>query len=171
MAETNFVQFNPTQSNQQTDSQYQANELVTGGVQLNNPLPSAFLNKIWYQLSTFVSAFAQMLVNKGYSPVDTSESALAAVLANVLTNADTQPPILTVAYSPNAIFNRALGQGFVVYLTGPLSFTLTGQQPGQYITFLFVQDAVGGRAVTFPLNIGGAGTIDNTAPASALYQQ
>ena len=82
MPSTNFIQFNPTESNQESDAAYAANALVTGGVQLNNQLPSNFLNKLWYQVTTFPAAFCQMLVNKGYSPMDTSVTALAAVLAN-----------------------------------------------------------------------------------------
>lgn len=172
MSSTNFVQFNPDQSNQQTDAEYQADALVTGGVQLNNPLPSAFLNKIWYSLSTFTSAFAKMLVNKGYSPYDTSESELTAVFENVLTNADTQPAQVVVGYSASAVFNRSLGQSFVMNLTGPLTApTLTGLSPGQYITFFFTEDAPGGYPVTWPSNVQGGGVIDATAPSGANYQQ
>lgn len=169
---TNFIQFNPTQSNQESDAAYAADALVTGGVQLNNPLPSVFLNKLWYQLSTFVAAFAQMLVAKGYSPTDTSVSTLAAVLANVLTNADTQPAQLVVTYSPTAQFNRALAQSFVMYLTGALTApTLVNPLAGQYITWWFFQEGSGGFAVTWPTNVIGGGVIDATAPSGAIFQQ
>lgn len=169
---TNFIQFNPTQSNQLTDSAYAADALVTGGVQLNNTLPSNFLNKLWYQDSTFVAAFAQMLVNKGYSPMDTSVSALAALLANVLTNADTQPLQLIVTYSSTAQFDRSLGQSFTMFLTGPLTApTLVNPLGGQYITFWFFQESPGGFAVTWPTNVVGGGVIDATAPAGAIFQQ
>lgn len=169
---TNFQQFNPTQSNQETDSAYTSDALRTGGVQLNNTLPSVLLNKLWYQVSTFVYAFAEMLVAKGYSPMDTSASALATVLANVLTNADTQPEFLVVTYSSTALFNRALAKSFAMYLTGPLTApTLSNQQAGQYIMFWFYQESPGGFPVTWPSNIQGGGVIDGTAPAGAIFQQ
>ena len=169
---TNFIQFNPTQSNQETDAAYATDPLVTGGVQLNNPLPSVFLNKLWYQDSTFIAAFANMLVAKGYSPMNTSIGALEAVLANVLTNADTQPAQLIVGYSPTAVFNRALGQNFTMFLTGNLTTpTLVNPLPGQYITFWFYQESPGGFSVDWPANVINAGTINSTSPAGAIYQQ
>jgi hypothetical protein len=154
---TNFLQFNPTQSNQQTDSVYAADALRSGGVQLNNQLPSVMLNKMWYQMSTFVAAFCQMLVGKNYSPMDTSVSALAALLANVLTNADTQPSLSVVTFSPTANFNRAAGQNFQMTVTGNWAGSVVGATAGQEMTFILVSDSTPGHTFTWPGNVVNGG--------------
>jgi hypothetical protein len=169
---TNFQQFNPTQSNQETDAAFTADALRSGGVQVNNPLPSPLLNKLWYQLSTFVTAFANMLVSKGYSPMDTSEAALAAVLANVLTNADTQPNILVVAYSPTAVFDRSKGIVFQMSLTGNVTApTLINVQPGQFVTFILITDGTAGHSFTFPSQVITPGDLSSMAANTNYIQQ
>lgn len=97
---TNFVEHNPTNANQENDATYQADATRSGGIVLNQALPSVWLNKVWTQSSRMATALALMLVNKGYSPVDgttpqtnntsfsTATTNLAAVLANILTFAD-----------------------------------------------------------------------------------
>lgn len=149
---TNFIQFNPTQSNQETDAAYATDALVTGGVQLNNPLPSVFLNKLWYQVSTFVAAFANMMVSKGYSPTDTSISALSTVLANVLTNADTQPQGIVVTYSPTAVFDRSLAKNFQITLTGNCAPTVINAAPFDEMTFIIITNGTAGHTYTWPSN-------------------
>ena len=99
------------------------NALRTGGIQLNNLLPSVMLNKLFYQQSTMNAALAQMLVAKGYSPMDTSVTALAAVLANILTNADTQPLVAEVTFSASAVFNRASAHVFPDVGNGQYNFS------------------------------------------------
>lgn len=171
MPSTNFIQFNPTESNQESDAAYAANALVTGGVQLNNQLPSNFLNKLWYQVTTFPAAFCQMLVNKGYSPMDTSVTALAAVLANVLTNADTQPLVTFQNSSTSMVFNRASGQTFEVNMISSVtSPTLVGTQPGQYLLFNFTTDGTAGHSFTWPSQIVGAGDLSNMAANTTFTQ-
>src|SRR5208282_5385292 len=117
---TNFVQFNPTAANQETDANYATDTQRSGGVALDAIIPSATLNKEQYQSSTMVAALALSLVNKAFSPVDGSPSsatglvtpsaavtALAAVLSNILTTAD------------YAAIASALGAGFSASLTNP----------------------------------------------------
>ena len=84
---TNFIQWDPTATNQETDAAYVADAQRSGGA-VTGQFPSATANKLFYQLSTFTTAFAQMMANKGYSTSDANLAALVAVLSNVLTNAD-----------------------------------------------------------------------------------
>lgn len=82
---TNFLQHNPTAANQEADSTYVVDATRTGGLVTNQLVPSVWLNKILFQVSTFIAAFAQMMVNKGYTVLDSNLSTLATALANVVT--------------------------------------------------------------------------------------
>ena len=86
-ATTNFQQWNPTASNQESDAAYTADAQRTGGAS-SGEFPSPTANKLFYQSSTFAAALCQMLATKGYSTSDADISVLAAVLANLITNAD-----------------------------------------------------------------------------------
>jgi hypothetical protein len=88
---SNFLQWNPSSANQETDSQYSADTLRQGGAANPSLFPSATANKLFYQLSTFIAGFANALTAKGFTVTDTSLSALGAVLANVMTTADMAP--------------------------------------------------------------------------------
>ena len=102
MPDTNFLQWNPTASNQENDASYQSDVQRTGGATTGAPFPSLTANKLFYQLSTFVSALAFAMISKGYSPVDGSSpltaagspssavSNLALVLENLIANSDLQ---------------------------------------------------------------------------------
>ena len=90
----NFQQWNPSAVNQETDSQYTADVSRSGGAAVNSTFLSKLANKLFFQASTFYTAFAQMMVNKGYSPNDgsaapaTAVANLAALFANIMTQAD-----------------------------------------------------------------------------------
>lgn len=94
---TNFVQLNPTAANQLGDAGYDSDSLVTGGITTDAILPSNYLNKANYQWSTFITAFAQALVAKSYSPNDgsanpaTAVANLVGVFSNIMTQADMTP--------------------------------------------------------------------------------
>ncbi len=171
MPSTNFIQFNPTQSNQETDAAYAADALRIAGAQVDNIFQSPLANKMFYQFSTFITAFCNMLVIKGFSPNDANLTALTTLLGNVLTTADTQASYLNVAYSPSPVFNRAAAQAFNMVLTGNVTnMTVTGLAPGQVIIFSFF-DQAGGHTVAWPNNIEGAGVIDGSAPAGTTLLQ
>lgn len=170
-ASTNFIQFNPTQSNQETDAQYVADALRIAGAQLDNIFLSPLANKLFYQFSTFITAFCNALVIKGFSPMDTNLTALTTILGNVLTTADTQASYLNVPYNASPVFNRAAAQGFNMVLTGNVTnMTLNGLSPGQIIVFTFF-DPAGGHTVAWASNIEGAGVIDGSAPPSTNFVQ
>jgi hypothetical protein len=95
MASTNFKQWNPPASNQESDTAYATDAQRTGGAAINSPFASALANKLFYQLTTWLEAFANSLVGKGFSPNDgsgnpsTAIATLQSILANILTTADT----------------------------------------------------------------------------------
>ena len=154
---TNFIQWNNAALNQETDAEYLADAQRIGGVTTGSLAPSATMNKFYYQASTFIAAFGQMLATKGYSNSDASLPTLAAVLANVLTEADMGAQIVSVPYSPTPAFNAAGNNGFQMTLTGNITAsTISGVSPGQLLAFYFVQDSVGGRTVSWPSSFVGA---------------
>ena len=178
MASTNFLQVNSGQSNQENDAAYAADSQRTGGFATDATWPSVLANKMMYQFSTFITAFANMMVAKNYSPTDTSLSALEAVLANVLTNADGQPawaisaPTTTTTLTPN---NRPAFYG-VIATGGPVTINLysAATAPGQPVTISKTDasgnavtiQAPGGQIVFGPG--GGANTYVLTAQGQSI---
>jgi hypothetical protein len=155
---SNFLQHNPTAANQEDDATYAADSTRTGGIGVDQIMPSVWMNKIWYQASTFIAAFAGALANKGYNLSDANLSTLEAVLANVLTTADTKPPLVTVAFSPTPTFNAGVANGFDMVLTGNVtSSALVGQTVGQIITFCIKN--TGSFSFVFPSSFNGAQAI------------
>jgi len=126
-ASTNFQQWNPTASNQESDAAYLADAQRTGGAS-SGEFPSPTANKLFYQSSTFVAALCQMLAAKGYSTSDADISVLAAVLANLITNADlarlsiqaTRTNMLG-SYSADSTYTNTSGKATFqeVTMTGP----------------------------------------------------
>ena len=156
MATTNFVQFNPGAANQETDAQYLADAQRLAGYGTDQIVPSPLLNKATYQPTTFCAAFGQMLAAKGFTNSDASVSALAAVLANILTTADLLPDLISVAYSPTPSFNAAASNGFQMTLSGNISSSsCPGITAGQLLAFYFVQDSAGSRTVNWPTGFTG----------------
>lgn len=155
MATTNFVQHNPTAANQEIDSVFDANSLTTGGIGVDAIMPSDWMNKRWYQDSTFVTAFAQMLAAKGYTTSDANVATLASVLANVLTNADQKPNAVNVGYSPTPTFDAAQANGFVFQLAGQVfSSALINVSIYQILTFEIQQ--LGSFPFAWPSNVHNA---------------
>jgi hypothetical protein len=120
MAATNFLQHNNGELNQEPDATYLTDTTRTGGIVVDQIIASPWLNKVLYQSSTFVTAFAQMLVTKGYSPVDANLAALVAVLGNVITNKD----LATLNYLTIAAFNAA--KPFAASIGGTGATSLAG---------------------------------------------
>ena len=58
---TNFQQFNPTQANAESDAAYTSDALRSGGLTTSCIVPGNLANKLFYQTTTFVAAFAQMI--------------------------------------------------------------------------------------------------------------
>jgi hypothetical protein len=85
---TNAQQWNPTQANQETDAAYTADAQRSGGAVDLTEFPSALANKLFYQVSTYITALGTMLANKGYSNNDANLANLTTVMANLMTSAD-----------------------------------------------------------------------------------
>lgn len=169
MGTTNFLQFNPNQVNQETDALYAADTSRTGGAPANAIFASALANKLFYQLTTFVAAFANMMAGKGYSTSDSSLGVLEGALANVLTNADLRHGIVTVPYSSTPTFDCSAASVFSLSLSGNVSLSVINASPGQAVLFIFIQDAAGSRTVAFPGNV--AGPFQPVASSGAVSAQ
>lgn len=123
MASTNIIQWNPAQANQESDSSYSADSTRSGGA-VNQIFQPQLANKLFYQLSTVLTAFAQAMVGKGYDFNDANLSVLEAVLANIITNADLPLPVSkggTGMNSPSLISGTAI--------------SISGSWPNQTIAF------------------------------------
>lgn len=163
---TNFLQHNPTSANQENDATYLADAIRNSGIGVDDVLPSDWLNKVWYQSSTFVAAFAQMMANKGYNMSDANITTLTNVLTNVFTSADLKANLLSVSYSPSAFFDASKSNGFQMTLNGNANTcTIGGWTPGQILTFILIQDATGSRTFNIP-GVNNWQGINNPAPNS-----
>jgi hypothetical protein len=80
----NFLQFDSTLNNAYSDANYAELSQIAKGIQIGIADPMMH-NKLFYQLSTFVAAYAQVFANLGYVVNDSSISALTTVLSNTLT--------------------------------------------------------------------------------------
>lgn len=167
----NFTIHNPSNANQEPDSSFAADALTTGGIGTDAIMPSAWMNARWYEDSMGFYCLAQALANKGYNLSKDNVANLTAVLSNIVTNADTKPPLMTVAYSPTPTFDASLANGFDITLNGNVtSSTLINAQIGQILTFIITQNGVGGLTFAYPSNVGGAFPI-YTGPGGISIQQ
>jgi len=162
MGSTNFLLFNPTQANQETDAEYLTDATRTGGAGVDALWLSPSANKTLYQLTCGMYAIMEMMAGKGFTTLDTDPATLTAVLANILTTVDIPGGLQSVAWSPTISLNATKYSGFQIALAGALSFTISGQTAGQIICLLWVQDGTGGWTVTFPGNVNGGAQSDPT---------
>lgn len=159
---SNFQMWNPNQSNQESDSQYTADSLRTGGATSGALCPSPTFNKFAYQVAVAIWALNSSLAAKGFACSDSNPNALATVYSNLITTADQRPDLVQIPYSPNLQFNCAESNGFQVTLTGNVtSLSIVNASFGQVpINIVFTQGGGGGFTVAWPSNVKGAGTID-----------
>jgi hypothetical protein len=98
MASNNFLQFDTTKSNLQSDAAYASETDRTHGVQ-TGAARSNVHNKLFYQVSTMVAGLAQAMADKGFAMSDSNLVTLTAQLAHIMTDADMSPYALTSALS------------------------------------------------------------------------
>lgn len=151
---TNFLQFNPTQANQETDAEYMADSTRSGGAGVDAIWPSASANKTLYQVATMTAALGQMLANKGFSVSDSSYAALVSQLANILTTADQQGGLQNLVWSSSIVLNAAAFNAFAVPLQGPTNLSLTGVVAGRVYVVFYTQNGTGSWGVTFGSGFG-----------------
>jgi len=84
---SNFLQWNPAQNNQKTDNQYSIDTMRTGGA-VTGVFAKELANKLFYQVTTMVSAIGTMMSNKGYTISDSDLAILITAMSNILTKAD-----------------------------------------------------------------------------------
>jgi hypothetical protein len=171
MAITNFIVFNPTQANQESDAAYTADSTRSGGAGVDGIFSSSLANKAFYQWSTFIAAFGNMMALKGYTTSDASLTTLQGVLANLITSADINGNLINVAYAPSITFNCGTNNGFQVTLTGNVTASaFSGMAIGQEITVVLVQDGSGGRTFVWPAGLTTAGAPDTTPNAVSIQK-
>ena len=173
MATTNYLLFNPSELNTESDANYIVDPTRLGGAQSGGILPSTLFNKVIFQQSEFTTAFATMMVNKGFTVNDAPFSSLVAVLANVITSADLSASMISVAYASSMTFNVAGAAGFEVVLTGNVaSSSLSNTKTGPLL-FVLVQDGTGGRTFSWPSSTTPGGPIcpfPNGTSVQAFFQ-
>lgn len=153
---TNFLVFNPTLANAETDTTYSSDSMRTGGATSGAILGSPLFNKACYQWSTFVAAFCTMMANKGVSTSDANFANLVTALTTVRLASDFPASVVSVPYATAVAFNAATSSGFDLVLTGNVtSSTISGQSLGQILTFVISQDATGSRTFPWPTNVPG----------------
>jgi hypothetical protein len=160
---SNFLQFNPSQINQQNDAAYAGDSTRADGAPLDSLFASELANKAFYQWSTFIAAFGQMMANKGFTVSDSVLATLVAQLTNVLTTADVRGGLVNLAYASALNLNATKSLGWQVTLTGNTTFTISGAQVGDELTLVLIQDYAGGRTITWPANFEDALQPDSTA--------
>jgi len=170
MASTTVLQFDPAQTNCQTDATYLADSNRASGFGTDAIWPSPLANKTLNQLSNYLFALFTAFAQKGYTTNDDDIALLTATCANFLTDADILPGVVNVNYSPTAAFNAATSNGFQMTLTGNItSSAITGITAGQMVAFYFVQDSVGGRTVVWPVSMIGTQQPIPTANAITVF--
>ncbi len=81
-----------------------------------------------------------------------------------LTTAGGATGLATVTFSATPTYDASVTNGFKLTLTGNVtSSTLSNAVAGQVVTFVFCQDATGGRTNVWPTNVKGGGIITPTA--------
>jgi hypothetical protein len=172
MASTNLLQWNPSAANQENDTAYAADSQRAGGATNPSVFPSILANKLYYQLSTYMTALFTAFANKGFSTSDASLATLTAQCMNFLTTADVKPGITTVSYAASVTFDCNQAKGFQVTMNGNItSLTVTNAQAGDELTFVFIQDGSGGHTVSgIGGNVFGSGAPDTT-PGKVSIQQ
>lgn len=84
----NFLQWNPTEANQENDAAYASDSARSGGAGTGSIFTSQTANKLFFQTSTMVAALAAMMAVKNYNMQDSNLGNLQTALSNLLTNAD-----------------------------------------------------------------------------------
>jgi len=167
---TNLIQWNPASNNQETDAQYLADSQRASGAVDPEFFDATLANKLFYQVTTYLTALFQAFAAKGYTTSDSNLNTLASVCANFLTTADVEPAVVNVPYAASVTLNAGASDGFYIQsMTGNLAIAaVTGLTAGQIVALYYQQDGVGGRTISFPGVFVGAAQPDPAANAVSL---
>jgi hypothetical protein len=171
MASNNFLQWNPAATNQETDAAYLADSQRASGASDPSIFDAALANKLFYQLSTGMTALTQMMAYKGFPMSDVSLSALAAQLANILTTADLRgyAGLQTVPYASNVVLNAGQYLKWQIALNGNMTISASGLHPGDLLVVVFVNNSVGSYTVTWNTPFVNAVQPSATGSATSVY--
>lgn len=103
-----FLQFDSSKANILDDTNYLASTYRTGGC-VAGVAPSNAHNKLFYQLSTFVAAFAAAMKAKGYTMSDAILADLQAEFADIVTEAEMEAYAARLAGLSTQAFSAADG--------------------------------------------------------------
>jgi hypothetical protein len=170
-ATTNFIQWNPTLANQETDAEYAADAARSGGVVDGSVFEATTANKLFYQPTTMSAALGAMLAQKGISTSDADFNELVAALSNIQTTADLKAQLQVVPFGASLTFDCSKANGFQVTLGGNVtSSVVENAAPGQIVTFVLIQDGTGGHTFAWPASMTGTAPIDGTANITNVQQ-
>lgn len=161
-------QWNPSQTNQETDAAYTADSQRSGGATNPSIFASILANKLFYQMTTYLVALFTAFANKGFTTSDASLATLTAQCANFLTTADVRPDMLAATFASTMTLDFSKANGYQITLTGNTTLTFTNLSFGQTITLAFVQDGTGGRTVSWPGVVVSPASPDTTPNASSI---
>lgn len=131
-------------------------------------------NKIWRQ-SSMVAACVANFISQVLNINVLDDGDINTLITNftdaveAVASGAGSPKVVAVAYSANINFDCSKGNSllpsFEVTLTGNTTLAVSNAVAGQLVVMTFIQDATGGRIVTFPANVDGPGAPDATANA------
>jgi len=99
-------------------------------------------------------------------------SVASAVSLSHTQNTDVGTSVNSVTFSATPVFNLNLGGIQKITLTADVtSSTVSNLRVGQKTVFQIVQDGTGGHSFTWPTNVKGGITIDNTVTANKVASQ
>ena len=104
---TNFLQFDEAKTHLLSQTDYQNSPTRNNGLANQSIAESRVHNKLFYQLSTFVTAFAHMMEEKGLYANDANLSSLGNALAQFPVNVEMQTLYAYKYGSSNQYFNAA----------------------------------------------------------------
>lgn len=98
------------------------------------------------------------------NPVLLNPAGLQTINGSIVVVGSFRAGYTVVAYAANPVFDASLGNTFDITLTGNVAgSTVPGVNQGQIVTFIIVQDAVGGRTFVWPAVVKNAGEINPIA--------
>lgn len=177
---SNFLQWNPTEANQETDAAYNSDALRSGGAMVGAIFPSATANKLFFQLSTMVTALANFIVAQGGTAEDANLATLLTNLTDALENiaeSVSAPDQVDYTITANGELSITVPSNSCVTVRVALnggsvtSSTISGIQPGQIVTLAVGTPNSGtGWSFNFPPNFLNPASIPSVA-ANRIYVQ
>jgi len=166
---TNFLQWNPTEANQETDAEYTADTLRAGGATVDALFPSPLANKLFFQASTMAAAIAQFMVAQGISASDSNLATLADNISTAIMQAGSY--VLFIDRSPVTVnANVITVQNLMSQVVGPAGFLNVVPRVIRVTAFGVFATSGSAESVSFGLAMSGGfsmGLGSPSIPASA----